>query len=142
MNEQHDKLPDPDERPSSDVVIYDGQCRLCRASARLLDRFDRRGRLSFLPLQDERAKERYPDLSREDLERHVYAIERSGRRHAGAAAVRYLSRALPPLWPLAPALHFPGSMPFWRWFYHQVSSRRHLFNCRKAQNSTNSQKEP
>jgi predicted DCC family thiol-disulfide oxidoreductase YuxK len=45
------KLPDPDESPGSDVVIFDGQCRFCQGQVRNLRRLDWGGkRLSFLSL--------------------------------------------------------------------------------------------
>jgi len=121
-------VPAPDERPRADVVIYDGRCRLCCTAVRWLHRRDRRDRLTFLPLQDPRATERYPDLSLEELEKHVYVVDRHGRRHKGAGAVRYLSRRLPALWIFCPLLHLPGSMPVWRWLYSQISRRRHMFD--------------
>ena len=121
-------LPDPEDRPRAEVVIYDATCRLCRSTCRSLERLDRGGRLAFLPLRDERVSQRYPDLSRAELEKHVYVVDSGGRRRSGAGAVRYLSRRLPALWPLAPALHIPGSMPLWRWLYDQVSRRRHALD--------------
>ena len=55
----------------------------------------------------------------------MYVIDRSGRRHGGADAVRYLSRRLPLLWPVAPILHIPGTAGLWRWGYNQVAKRRY-----------------
>lgn len=34
------------------VLLYDGECRLCRFTARSVARLDRRQELAFLPLQD------------------------------------------------------------------------------------------
>lgn len=119
------QLVDPDHRPGSDVVIYDGQCRFCRGQVERLAQFDRRGRLSFLSLHDPRVTERFPDLTHEQLMEQLYLIEPGGDRHAGAAAIRYLSRKLPLLWPLAPFLHVPASLPVWQWLYQQVARRRY-----------------
>jgi len=118
-------LPDPRHWPDADVVIYDGRCPLCTRSAVLLHWLDGQHRLAFLPLQDERVRRRWPDLSHEELMRHVYVITRRGRRHRSAGAIRYLARRLPSLWPAAPLLHVPGSMPLWQWLYHHVSRRRY-----------------
>ncbi len=126
-------LPDPDQRPLSDVVIYDGHCVFCRSQVERIARWDRRAQLSFLSLHDARVAERYPDLTFEQLMEQMYVIDRAGRRHAGAGALRYLSRKLPRLWILAPALHLPGTLPFWRWCYRQVAKRRYALagksNC-------------
>lgn len=122
------QLPDPDGRPTADVVIYDASCRLCRGTTDWLNRLDGRMRLAFLPLQDPRVRERFPDLSPKDLQRHVYVVDTRGNRRKGAGAARYLARRLPALWPLAPLLHVPGTMPLWRWVYKQISHRRHAFD--------------
>ena len=37
------------------VLLYDGDCRLCRFAARIVDSADRRGRIALLPLADEAA---------------------------------------------------------------------------------------
>lgn len=37
------------------VLLYDSGCRVCRFTARLVQRLDRGGRLAFLPLEDEAA---------------------------------------------------------------------------------------
>jgi len=37
------------------VLLYDGECRLCRFAARCVVRLDRRHELAFLPLQEDAA---------------------------------------------------------------------------------------
>lgn len=37
------------------MLLYDGECRLCRFAARCVVRLDRRHELAFLPLQDDAA---------------------------------------------------------------------------------------
>jgi predicted DCC family thiol-disulfide oxidoreductase YuxK len=118
-------LTDPSARPGADVVIFDGHCRFCRGGVERLARLDRRGQLAFLSLHDERVAEWYPDLTHEQLMADMYLVDRSGTRHRGAAAVRYLTRKLPILWALAPLLHIPGSLPIWQWGYSQFARRRY-----------------
>lgn len=120
-------LADPDERPGSDVVIYDGKCRFCIGQVRRLARWDRRHQLSFLSLHDPRARELCPDLTSEQLMEQLYLVTADGKRYGGAAAARYLSRQLPRLWLLAPVLHLPGSLPLWQWLYRQFAKRRYWF---------------
>jgi len=120
-------LPPPDERPEADVVIYDGHCRFCTAQVRKLARMDTGGRLAFLSLHDPEVARRYPDLSHDALMQDMYVVDRQGGRHRGAAAFRYLSRRMPWLWPLAPLMHIPFSLPLWQWLYRQVAKRRYLF---------------
>jgi predicted DCC family thiol-disulfide oxidoreductase YuxK len=126
------RLVDPDERPAGEVVIYDGHCRFCTAQVKRLARWDRGGRLAFLSLHDPRVSQRYPDLTSDALMDQMYLITRDGTRLGGAAALRYLSRHLPRLWWLAPALHVPGLLPFWQWCYRQVARRRYRLGGTQA----------
>ncbi|QDV14112.1 hypothetical protein CA51_40060 [Rosistilla oblonga] len=125
-------LADPDSRPDADVVIFDGQCNFCRGGVERLNWLDRRNRLAFISLHDERVAERYPDLSHDDLMQEMFVVDGQGKRHGGSDAVRYLSRQLALLWPIMPVLHLPGSAGVWRWMYKQVAKRRYRLagkNC-------------
>lgn len=121
------RLPSPDERPGTAVVIYDGHCRICTTQVRKLPWWDAGERLSYLSLHDPRVAERYPDLTHEQLMRDMYLVDPQGNRHRGAEAIRYLSRRLPRLWFAAPLLHIPLSMPLWQWLYRQIADRRYKF---------------
>lgn len=127
------ELARPSDRPKADVVIYDGECRICTAQIARLARWDFGRRLTFLSLHDPEAAERYPDLSHEALMADMYVVDRSGRRHRGAAAIRYLSSRLPSLWWLAPVMYLPGSLPLWQRLYRMFAKRRYRFgkieNC-------------
>jgi predicted DCC family thiol-disulfide oxidoreductase YuxK len=112
-------------RPERDTVLYDGQCRFCRSQIALLKRLDLTGRLRFESLHEPSVAEEFPDLDRDDLMREMYLVDRSGHAHAGAEAVRCLSRRLPLLWPLALPLHVPGSLPIWKWLYRVVARNRY-----------------
>ncbi|HQU44758.1 MAG: thiol-disulfide oxidoreductase [Planctomycetia bacterium 21-64-5] len=120
-------LPTPDERPEADVLIYDGHCRICIWQVRRLAWWDWGRRLAYLSLHDPQVGQRCADLTHDALMKEMYVVDRFGRRHAGAAAVRYLSRRLPTLWWLAPLLHIPGTLPLWNWLYQQVAKRRYRF---------------
>jgi predicted DCC family thiol-disulfide oxidoreductase YuxK len=119
------QLPTIDDRPKAHVVIFDGHCKFCQAQVARLARWDSRGVLAFLSLHDPVVAQRYPDLSHEQLMEQMYVVDSDGGRHAGAETIRFLSRKLPRLWPLAPWLHVPLSLPFWRWAYRQVANRRY-----------------
>ena len=124
-------LPDPDQYPATDVVIYDGQCNFCKSQVSRLRALDCCGpRLSFLSLHDPRVADRYPDLTPEQLMEQMYVVDRQGRALGGSDAVRYLSRRIPWLWPLAPLLHLPGTAGLWRWGYHQIAKRRYKLGGR------------
>lgn len=116
-------------------MIYDGQCNFCRAQVERLHRLDCCGnRLAFLSLHDPRVAQRYPDLSHAALMEQMFVVDRKGRRHGGADAVRYLSRRLPTLWVAAPFLHLPFSAPLWRWGYRQIAKRRYKLAGKTCEN--------
>jgi len=127
LQRQPSVSPTPVERPDADVVIYDGNCRICTAQVRKLAWWDCQGRLSYLSLHDPEAARRYPDLTHDMLMQQMYVVDRQGNRYGGAAAFRYLSRRLRRLWWLAPLLNIPGSLPLWQYAYRQVAKRRYRF---------------
>jgi predicted DCC family thiol-disulfide oxidoreductase YuxK len=110
--------------PARDTVLYDGQCRFCRSQIALLRRLDLGGSLHFMSLHDPVVPEFFPELSRDDLLAQMYVIDTAGRARGGAEAVRYLSRKLPLLWPLAVLLHIPGTLPLWQALYRFVARNR------------------
>jgi predicted DCC family thiol-disulfide oxidoreductase YuxK len=121
------RLPSPEERPGTDVVIYDGNCRICTSQIRKLSWWDCQHKLSYLSLHDPKVAQRYPDLTHDMLMEQMYVVDRHAKRHGGAEAIRYLSRRLRRLWPVMPILNFPGSLPLWRFLYRQVAKRRYRF---------------
>jgi predicted DCC family thiol-disulfide oxidoreductase YuxK len=111
-------------RPARDTVLYDAACRFCRGQIALLRRLDATGRLAFTSLHDPSVARDFPEIPAADLLAQMYVVDRSGMARGGAEAVRYLSRRLPLLWPLALPLHVPGSLPLWRSLYRFVARNR------------------
>jgi hypothetical protein len=111
-------------RPVKDKVIYDGQCRFCRSQIAVLRRLDLGGRFDFVSLHDPSVLRDLPEISPEEMLSQMYVVDRQGRARGGAEAVRYLSRKLPLLWPLALLLHLPGTMPIWNAAYRFVARNR------------------
>lgn len=126
------KLSTPTELPDADVVIYDGQCNICRGQVERLARFDGAGRLAYLSLHDDEVGRRYPDLEHEALMQQMVVVDRHGTRHWGAEAVRYLSCRLPRLWWLAPVLHIPGTLALWKALYGLIARNRYRWGGRAA----------
>jgi predicted DCC family thiol-disulfide oxidoreductase YuxK len=117
------------------VVLFDDHCNFCRSQIDTLRRLDGRNRLAFLSLHDPEIRVRYPDLSYEALMEQMWIVTPTGQRVAGAYAIRYLTRILPILWPLAPLMHIPGLMGLWQFLYRQIAKRRYLLagkNCGDA----------
>jgi predicted DCC family thiol-disulfide oxidoreductase YuxK len=113
-------------RPTHDTVLFDGQCRFCQGQVALLRRLDLGRRLQFLSLHDPRVAADFPEIPPEQLQQQMFVVDRRGAARGGAVAVRYLSRRLPLLWPLALLLHIPGSLPLWQAAYAFVAKRRLL----------------
>ena len=112
-------------RPAKDTVLYDGHCRFCRGQIGLLRRLDLAGVLEFTSLHDPSVARDFPEIPPEDLLEEMFVVGRDGRTWRGAAAIRYLSRRLMTLWPMAIPLHVPGSMPLWRSLYGLVARNRY-----------------
>ncbi len=119
------RLPRAEFGFPGDIVIFDGHCRFCWRQVARLKRCDLGHRLQFLSLHDPEVAERFPDLSHERLMEEMVVVTHDGGRFGGIASIRYLSRHLPLLWPLAPPLHIPGTLGFWRWAYRWVARRRY-----------------
>jgi predicted DCC family thiol-disulfide oxidoreductase YuxK len=124
-------LPHPDDRPQADVVLYDGECNFCIRGAQRVNTWSSGERVAFLPIGSAEVAERYPDLGPDRLQREMVVVDRSGRRHGGADAIRYLSRRLPKLWWLALPLHIPGFMPLWRFLYRVLARNRYLLGGKR-----------
>ena len=107
-----------------DTVLYDGECRFCRSQIALLRRLDICGRLTFTSLHAASVAVDFPEITRETLLAQMVVVEKSGRSHGGAQAVRYLSRTLVLLWPLAIVLHIPGTLPLWKILYNWIARNR------------------
>jgi len=110
--------------PACDTVLYDGQCRFCRSQIALLRCLDLSGRLAFTSLHDPSVARDFPEISAEDLHRQMYVVDVRGLARGGADAVRYLSRRLMLLWPLALLLHIPGTLPIWQRLYAFIARHR------------------
>jgi predicted DCC family thiol-disulfide oxidoreductase YuxK len=121
-------LPRPADRPSADVVIYDGDCGICTAQVSKLPWWDCQGKLAYLSLHDPEVQERFPDLSHDRMMQEMVIVDRHGNRHWGPAAIRYLTRRLRRLWWAAPVLYFPGSMFVWRPLYRWIAKNRYRFS--------------
>jgi predicted DCC family thiol-disulfide oxidoreductase YuxK len=110
--------------PQRDTVLYDGHCRFCRGQIAILRRFDLAGSLCFTSLHDASVAEDFPEIGRDELLERMHVVDPLGRARGGAEAVRYLSRRLPLLWPLAVLLHIPGTLPLWNRLYAFIARHR------------------
>ena len=115
--------------PPAWTLFYDAQCPFCRGWIRALRRWDRAGRVSTVPLQDEDAWRAVPGLTRAGLEEAAHLVGPDGSVYAGAAAARPLLRLLPWGWALAAPLALPGAGRAAAGVYRWVARRRHRDGC-------------
>ncbi len=100
------------------TALYDGQCRLCRASSRWISALDWRRRIQFIDLRASDA------LPREDLmgEIHVHCDD---QHFTGFDGIRRLLRELPLAMPLWLLLHLPGATWLGRRGYSWLARNRY-----------------
>lgn len=111
-------------------VAYDGLCRFCRRSVRVLRALDVRGRLDFHDANDRAKTLRHlPALAAVDLDDAMWAVI-GNRTYRGFYAFRRIAWALPPLWPLAPLLYLPGMSSVGERVYALVARNRTRLGCR------------
>ena len=118
-------LPTPAERPESDVVIYDGDCRICTAQIRKLPWWDCQKKLSYLSLHDPEVARCWPDLSHDRMMQEMVIVDHRGNRHWGPEALRYLTRRLRRLFWATPFMYFPGAMLILRPLYRWIARNRY-----------------
>jgi predicted DCC family thiol-disulfide oxidoreductase YuxK len=108
------------------LVLYDGDCPLCRKSVRLLRGLDWPGALGFVNVRD---PEQAPDLPapvpRQRLLEEMHLLTPDGRHvYHGFEAFRWLAWRLPLLWAAAPFLYLPGMRALGQRLYLWVARNR------------------
>lgn len=114
------------------TLIFDGDCRFCRACVRLLQRRDRDRRLRFVPFQDAAALARLPPMERRALEQSMHLVSPAGVTWTGGAALSPVLRLLPAGQVLAPLLALPGAGALAGHAYRLVARHRHRLGCGSA----------
>jgi predicted DCC family thiol-disulfide oxidoreductase YuxK len=110
------------------TVLYDGNCKLCRASVARLQRFDTDHRIEMLDLHDASAAARFPQVDREVALRLMQAVSADGRLSSGVEAFAEIGRLLPG-WKwiswllLVPGIHWAASK-----IYGWVARNRYRWN--------------
>ncbi len=82
----------PTDRP---VLLYDGDCRFCRASARAVAALDRRRSLAILPLDDPFAAELLATVPAQRRGESMSVVQPDGWALSGGDALIELTRVLP-----------------------------------------------
>ncbi len=114
------------------IVLYDGHCGLCLRSMFVLSLCDWLNTLKAVDFRvvDDR-KAFAPDITERSLDKSMH-IKLSNpstgsgqvRYLTGFDAFRYMTKRLPPLWPLTPLLWIPGVAPVGRRIYKRIADSR------------------
>ena len=119
--------------PDQAIVLYDGDCPLCRKTTEFLKRLDWFGRLRFHNCRDTAAIPAHTahlDPARMIQEMHVLTPDRANA-YSGFRAVRWIAGRVPALWPLYPLLFIPGTARLGQRLYLWVARNRfRLMPCR------------
>jgi predicted DCC family thiol-disulfide oxidoreductase YuxK len=119
--------------PHHAIVLYDGDCPLCRKTVSILKRLDWFDRLRFHNCRDTAripANTAHLDPARMIAEMHVLTPDRTQAR-SGFRAVRWIAGRVPILWPLYPLLFVPGLPRLGQRLYLWVARNRfRLVPCR------------
>jgi predicted DCC family thiol-disulfide oxidoreductase YuxK len=105
------------------VVIYDAGCAFCCATARWIQRRDRRRRLRLEPIADV-VEVRGLRIPRAVLEVEMHVVDAGGRMERGFRAWRRIAREVPLLLPVWPLLWLPGVAPIGDRVYRWVAAHR------------------
>lgn len=115
--------------PNRAVVLYDGDCPLCRKTTAILKRLDWFHRLAFHNCRDTKhtpANTAHLDAARMIQEMHVLTPDR-GHALAGFRAVRWIAGRIPLMWPLYPLLFIPGMPRLGQRLYLWIARNRFKF---------------
>ena len=115
--------------PPKPVMIFDGDCRFC---ALWIGRWQQAtgDHVEYLPFQDPRVAERFPEIPREQFETAVQLVETNGRVYSAAEAVfRALAHNPRLAWPLWCYQKSPSLAALAEAGYRFVARRRPLFSA-------------
>lgn len=109
------------------VLIYDGQCPVCRKTVAWIKDNMRKDAFEMLPCQEEEVRQRFPDLTQAACMREMRLILPDGRVIAGEKALPEVLKRLKRFSPAAAIFDIPGaeaiSRSFYRWF---ADNRYHI----------------
>ncbi len=113
------------------TVVVDGQCPMCRRTARVLHALDWADRLAFADANDPAAAARLlPGVARDAALRHMFVVDAAaGRQCAGYDGYVQLARVLPVGWVAWPLLVLPPVAAAGRKVYDAVAARRRREAC-------------
>ncbi|MBI4636750.1 MAG: DUF393 domain-containing protein [Candidatus Rokubacteria bacterium] len=115
------------------VLIYDGECAVCRASALwIMRRALSGGALEILPCRSSVRRARFPQISDEACLTAMQLVLPDGRVLSGADAVPEILRRVRGWGWLARVFALPGARPAARRLYAWLAENRMRLHCRTS----------
>jgi predicted DCC family thiol-disulfide oxidoreductase YuxK len=114
------------------TLLYDGNCRMCTAQARLVESYNDGGLIELLDMNSAAAQSRFPQVSPADAQRELHLVAPDGSLNRGAVAVRETLLRLPALRGLGELLRIPGAIQLAQPIYAFVARNRYLFGGNAA----------
>jgi len=115
------------------IVLYDGDCPLCRKTTSILKRLDWLHQLKFHNCRDTvgiPANSAHLEPARMIAEMHVLTPDRKNAL-SGFRAVRWIAGRVPVMWPIYPLLFIPGMPKLGQRIYLWIARNRfRLVPCR------------
>ena len=111
------------------TLIFDGNCGFCRRAVAVLMKWDKYGRLRFVPFQDAAALAQLPPIPMADLEQAMHLVTPAGDIFPGAEAVPIILRVLRWGRPLALLFRIPGAPRLAAGVYRIIARNRHQLGC-------------
>lgn len=114
------------------TVIYDGPCKVCGRSVKLLAKWDRNHDLEIIPLQTPGVRERFPWIPPRAYVESVQLIRtRDGKTWQAAAALEELLNILPKGRSISWLFKIPFVRPLADKFYRWFARNRYRLGCRE-----------
>jgi predicted DCC family thiol-disulfide oxidoreductase YuxK len=111
------------------VLIWDGECGVCRRSVAWLEGADRDGRIETVPYQDPSVPDRFPGIPEDRYQKAMQLVGPRGEWWEGARAAEEMLRLLPGWRRLSFLFRIPGVRRVAAIVYRQVARNRRRFGC-------------
>jgi predicted DCC family thiol-disulfide oxidoreductase YuxK len=115
------------------VVLIDGECPMCRRTARRLGRVDWLHRLSFEDATIPAVRARFaPGLDEAAALTAMHVVAPDGSRESGFDGFLRIARVVPLLWLPGAIAALPGVRSFGRFIYRRIAANRTRGRCTDA----------
>lgn len=127
MKKGKDPLPAENQgkERGTPVLIYDGNCSICRGAVDWLRRRESSGAVEFLSCHDESLPSRFPFVDRNACLQAAHLVLPDGEILAGEKAAQELFLKIPGYRWVARLMRVPGGQLFSRVLYRWFARRRH-----------------